>query len=492
MEPRVRVAVCLTAADRLLLVAHRKPGPRRWLLPGGGVERGETLLQAARRELFEETGIEAEVGRLLIVCEVIEPGGRHLVDLVFAAQQDQTARPAPAGRSTSSPATSPHDPAIEEARWVTLEELQLLSLHPPIAGAVAAAWTNGFTADVQVLGNVWIPDGADQTRSEEVAPGTIATMRSTMIDLGGPVHVAEWGYGEPAFVLVHGLAGSHLNWMSSAPRLAERGRVLALDLIGFGRTPIAGRDTGIVAQRALLHRVLEERCHSPIVLVGNSMGGVIALAEAGLHPERVAGLVLVDAALPVPWRSWPDRRVTTSFAIYAVPPLSRRLLERFLSRTTVEQVVAGAFNLCCADPRRIPPEVVEAHVQLERERRAQGGPGDRAFASAARSIVLTQVANGPLHRLIDRVRSPTLVIHGAKDRLVAVEAARSAGRRRPDWEVKVLEDAGHIPMLEVHDRFLTAVEPWLDAHHLAMPARRRRSPRAAGAGAAQPSPTSRR
>ena len=318
-------------------------------------------------------------------------------------------------------------------------------------------------------------------------------MRSTTIDLGGPVHVAEWGHGEPAFVLVHGLGGSHLNWMRSAPRLAERGRVLAPDLIGFGGTPIAGRGTGVVAQRAMLHRFLEQRCDSPIILVGNSMGGMIALAEAGLHPERVAGLVLVDASLPAPRRSWPDGRITASFAVYTVPPLGRRLLERFLARTTVEGVVAGAFALCCADPGRIPPEVVEAHVQLERERRARQGPGDRAFATAARSIVLAHLAAGPLHRLINRVRSPTLVIHGAEDRLVTVEAARSAGRQRPDWEVKVLEDAGHIPMLEVPDRFLTAVESWLDAHHLAIPAPPRRSPRArAATRTAQAPPTSRR
>ncbi|MGD0447023.1 MAG: NUDIX hydrolase [Candidatus Dormibacteria bacterium] len=160
MEPRVRVAVCLTAADRLLLVAHRKGAHRYWLLPGGGVEMGETLVEATRREVREETGLEAEIGRLLIVCDAIEPGGRHLVNLVFAATVAVGRPPGGLGVVTSSGAgVNPAlDPAIDQVRWVSRDELLGLELHPPIAGAVAAAWAGGFAGEVQVLGNVWVAD----------------------------------------------------------------------------------------------------------------------------------------------------------------------------------------------------------------------------------------------------------------------------------------------------------------------------------------------
>src|SRR5207302_10614827 len=83
---RIRVAVCLTRDGRMLLVQHEKTGRRYWLLPGGGLERGETIARCAAREVEEETGYRVQAGRLVHGCEAMEPGGRHMLSLVYAGR----------------------------------------------------------------------------------------------------------------------------------------------------------------------------------------------------------------------------------------------------------------------------------------------------------------------------------------------------------------------------------------------------------------------
>src|SRR2546426_7271482 len=123
-------------------------------------------------------------------------------------------------------------------------------------------------------------------------------MRSRTIDLDGPVHYADFGGTGPTLVLVHGLGGSHLNWLAVAPALARGARVLAVDLAGFGRTPLGERSADVPSNRLLLDRFLAAIAAGPAIVVGNSMGGLLAMMEAAVAPERVAALALVAPAQP--------------------------------------------------------------------------------------------------------------------------------------------------------------------------------------------------
>jgi ADP-ribose pyrophosphatase YjhB (NUDIX family) len=142
---RIRAAcVAVDGEGRVLLVQHRKHGQEYWLLPGGGVEAGETMVQAARRELFEETGLEGDVGRPVVICESIDAlDGRHIVHVAFVATVRAGAlRPGYDGR-------------LVDAAWMPVARLGELPLFPAIGGDLLACHAEGFAGPVRYLGNVW-------------------------------------------------------------------------------------------------------------------------------------------------------------------------------------------------------------------------------------------------------------------------------------------------------------------------------------------------
>jgi pimeloyl-ACP methyl ester carboxylesterase len=281
------------------------------------------------------------------------------------------------------------------------------------------------------------------------------------VDLGGPVHYADFGGSGRPIVLVHGLGGSHLNWLAVAPRLAERGRVFALDLAGFGRTEAAGRSARIGANRKLLGRFLETVAREPAVLVGNSMGGYLALAEAAAEPVRVAALVLVSPAVPAPLGTGIDPRVFALFFGTSLPFLGRVLM-RLRARRGPEVAVRDLLALCCVDSSRIGREVLDAHVELARERAGRGSQARRDFLEAQRSLLWRLVRRRHFLRMVRAIKAPGLIVQGERDRLVRLAAARALAAARPDWRFVILEDLGHVPQLEAPDRFLAEVARFLD------------------------------
>jgi pimeloyl-ACP methyl ester carboxylesterase len=298
------------------------------------------------------------------------------------------------------------------------------------------------------------------------APWTFAApwgARGYVSDLDGPVHWIEFTPrdspdGTP-IVFVHGLGGSHLNWCLIGPELADGRRAVALDLRGFGLTP-GTRATATVERNArLLDRFVREVTGTPVILVGNSMGGLISILQTAGAPGTVEGLVLIDPALPMPSRI-PDRQVGTQFLLYALPGLGELYVRAVMSRRPPELAVQRVIELCFADPSRADPAMLTASTALAAERQRQEHPGAAAFLAASRSLMRVVGRRRRYWEMMASVRVPVLLIGGEADRLVPAASMRHAAARNSRWETVLLPGVGHTPQLEVPDDVISTVRDW--------------------------------
>jgi pimeloyl-ACP methyl ester carboxylesterase len=285
-------------------------------------------------------------------------------------------------------------------------------------------------------------------------------VRELDVDLGGPVHYADFGgHGKP-IVLIHGLAGSRLNWLAVAPALAEDHRVYALDLIGHGLTPLAGRRATLANHRRVIDRFIEMVAGEPAVLMGNSTGGHLAILEAAEAPENVAGLVLVDPAVPIPVRGARETAGSLLMAPLLIRGFGEALMMASARRTTSEQVVYRTLRAVSTDYSRIPEEVIQAHLEAHRPRHGDQ-EANVAVLQTMRSLIASNLRRMSFYAKVRQVRAPTLVVHGEKDRVVPLIASRRLVEIRPDWELHVFPGLGHVPMMEDPPGFLEVVRRWI-------------------------------
>ena len=150
IEPRIRVSAILRWEDRILLCRHEKGGKEHWLLPGGGVNSGESLVDALHRELLEEVGIEDELpveGPVAIVDSIAPQrsfAAKHVVHIIFAG--DLGDRSLETVRS--------QDAAVRGHRLFGVSDLNEVVLHPPIQRFLMR-WRPGDP--VVYLGPLWVP-----------------------------------------------------------------------------------------------------------------------------------------------------------------------------------------------------------------------------------------------------------------------------------------------------------------------------------------------
>jgi pimeloyl-ACP methyl ester carboxylesterase len=264
------------------------------------------------------------------------------------------------------------------------------------------------------------------------------------------IHFVDVGpRGADAVVLIHGLTATHRFWQQNIDALATRRRVLAPDLPGFGRSHKPDVDYSIDFFVAALWALLDAAGVARATLVGNSMGGHIAMAAALAAPARVDKLILVDPAGVHPLPSWLLRAAalgvgaaTAASGQLPVPRMPRALLELlfravFPTRRDLARRYVDAYARAVASD--------EYHLHLRSTLRAVRG-----------------VMRRPMQRRLAALRTPTLIMWGARDYLLPVTAARQLHRLIPGARLIIYSRSGHCPMVDQPDRWNRDVLAFLD------------------------------
>jgi pimeloyl-ACP methyl ester carboxylesterase len=199
----------------------------------------------------------------------------------------------------------------------------------------------------------------------------------------------------------------------------------------------------------------------PALLIGNSLGGLVAELVAAERPDLVEALVTVSPATPIPpGRTEIDWEVTRRLILQALPVVGTLYVRSYFSRTTAAQQVADTLGLVTYRRTAVSQEMVLESVRLARFRRAMPWVVP-ALVGAGRSTGIYLARRKRFAEMISRVKAPTLLIQGVHDRVIAPGSIRWLASLRPDWRLEMMEDTAHCPQLDTPERFVALIDDWL-------------------------------
>jgi pimeloyl-ACP methyl ester carboxylesterase len=262
---------------------------------------------------------------------------------------------------------------------------------------------------------------------------------------GAEVNYVEIGEGDP-IVFVHGISGSWQNWLENLPHFARCRRAIALDLPGFGASPMPAWPIDMFAYGRLLHDFCEKLgITGGAALVGNSMGGLVA-AEAVLSaPGRFDRLVLVSAAGFI--NTWlPHQRGTATSRAWHTFGRPFGAAARFV--VTHRRARYAMFRFAIRHPGRLSRELLW-------EQMASGLPCP-GFADALDAVIEYDARDR-----LEEIEIPVMIVWGTEDWVIPSAAALGYNRRIPHSRLEIFEDTGHVPQLERPQRFNTVLDDFL-------------------------------
>jgi len=273
-------------------------------------------------------------------------------------------------------------------------------------------------------------------------------LRERRLELGGfRTRALELGPEKksdaPSLLLLHGWSDSADTWRPLLSLLARRGRrALAVDMPGFGQADRMDRDEDVLPQldrflAAAVEQASEHGAGAPVVVAGNSLGGLAAMRAAENDEPALAGIVPIAPA---------GLEMARWFPIVESAPLVRMILRAPvpLPEALVRESVGRVYRaLAFARPSEVDPGVISSFTRHVRSRRDV----IRVLATGRR--LLSEIRD-PFQ--LERIRCPVLLVWGAQDRMVFSSGAERVLREIPGARLELIEDCGHCPQIEAVDR----------------------------------------
>jgi 4,5:9,10-diseco-3-hydroxy-5,9,17-trioxoandrosta-1(10),2-diene-4-oate hydrolase len=257
----------------------------------------------------------------------------------------------------------------------------------------------------------------------------------------GNLKTRYWALGDKGTVviLIHGLGASADIWRYNVEALAEQHRVYVPDVIGFGRSDKPGPSFSPFDYTPFLDDFLNILNIERASLVGQSLGGAIALHYALQFPQKVSKLVLVDSAGLGKEVIWTLRLMSLPLVGELVSHPSRKGVELF-------------FKFAVRDPALVTKDFVDLYYNFFSQ------PGFQKFLlKIVRSIINVAGAReevlAPLMDNLYKITQPALIIWGEKDRVLPLKHAYRGKEKLPNAELKIIEGCGHIPFFERPEEF---------------------------------------
>ncbi len=269
------------------------------------------------------------------------------------------------------------------------------------------------------------------------------------IEVGGTevnyVDIGEQGDHRP-IVFVHGLAGQWQNWLENIPRFAESRRVIALDLPGFGLSEMPSERISIEGYGRVVAELGDRLDLNPAVLVGNSMGGFVSAEVAIRRPDSVERLLLLSSA-GVSQMDAAKRPVLAAGKAAALLASSNAAQQQWIARRpTLRHAVLA---LVARHPSRIASDMA-----FEGLMKGSAKPG---FETALHACL-----DYDFRDRLPQIGCPVLVVWGEKDAIIPVADSDRFVELIEGARKIVIEDTGHVPMLERPPTFNGILQEFLE------------------------------